>query len=106
VALATSGFGSQEQLVGVGQQATGRPGGAFLSPNGLAGLLAIVIPIALALGLRGPGFLRGPALAGLAVAFLALMLSLSRGGILAVAAALAVMFTAPPFRRAAVVAAV
>jgi O-antigen ligase len=105
VAIVQSG-GHPQELVGFGDVATGRAEGPFGHPNSLASFEALALPAALALALTGRAVQR-PLGAGAFVAiFVAIVLSLSRGGFLAVAGALAIMLIWQPFRRAALVAAV
>ena len=96
--------GQQPELRGLGETATGRATGSFGHPNTLATFEALALPAALALGLHGRGLIRPIALASFALIFGGLMLSLSRGGLLAVAGALGMMLLWPPFRRTVAVA--
>jgi O-antigen ligase len=106
-AIAIGGAGSGPQLIGAGDTASGRATGSFTHPNTLATFLALAMPGALALGLYGRRAVWRPvALVAFVAMLVALSLSLSRGGLLAVAGALAVMLIWAPFRRATVVAAV
>ena len=93
--------GQQQQLVGFGDIATGRATGSFEHPNTLASFEALALPAALALGLGGSPRVRPIALVAFAVTLTGLALSLSRGGLLAVAGALLVMLLWRPFRWAA-----
>jgi len=98
IALVGSASGEQLKLVGSGSTATGRAVGSFSSPNTLATFLALSLPGALALGLRGPVAARPVAFGSFALAFGALALSLSRGGILAALGALGAMLAWRPVR--------
>lgn len=104
IAIVTTGFGTKEQLIGVGGNATGRAAGEFLSPNTLGVLLAMALPVALALALRGPRPLRPLLLAASALCGVGLVLTLSRGAFLAGAGALGLMLFWAPFRRFALMA--
>jgi len=95
--------GAAPDLQGVGDTATGRAEGSFGHPNTLATFEALALPGALALGLAGPALLRPAALVSFALIFAGLVLSLSRGGLLAVAGALLVMLAWSPFRRTVLV---
>lgn len=77
-----------------------RAAGSFTQPNYLGGFLAVVLPLALVLTLRGSPAQR--ALAGAAAAAIAagLVLSQSRGALIGAAAALVVLLALPSFRRA------
>lgn len=103
IAVIGSG-GATPQLQGAGDTATGRASGSFGHPNTLATFEALALPGALALGLKGAAAARPLALASFAMIFAGLALSLSRGGLLAVAGALLVMASWAPFRRIVLVA--
>jgi O-antigen ligase len=103
IAIVKSG-GTAPQLRGLGETASGRASGSFGHPNTLATFEALALPAALALGIAGPKALRPFALTAFAVIFAGLALSLSRGGLLAVAGALGVMLAWAPFRRTVIVA--
>jgi len=103
IAVIKSG-GTAPELRGSGQTASGRATGSFTHPNTLATFEALALPGALALGLKGAAAVRPFALASFAVIFAGLALSLSRGGLLAVAGALGMMLVWTPFRRTVVVA--
>lgn len=105
IAVVSSG-GSAPSLLGAGDKASGRASGSFGHPNTLATFEALAMPGALALGLKGPAALRPIALASFALIFAGLALSLSRGGLLAVAGALLMMMAWAPFRRVVLVAGV
>jgi O-antigen ligase len=105
IAVIKSG-GSAPQLVGGGEEAIGRASGSFGHPNTLATFEGLALPGALALGLKGPALVRPIALVSFGVIFAGLALSLSRGGLLAVAGALVMMLAWAPFRRTALVAGV
>jgi O-antigen ligase len=96
-----------QELQDLGESATNRGVGSFTQPNQLAGFEAMVFPAAVALLIGGRGArARSVALASAALIVAGLGLSLSRGGLLAVAGALVVMLGWRPFRRAVIVAAV
>jgi O-antigen ligase len=103
IALVQSG-GRPPELSGFGDIATGRATGSFAHPNTLATFEALALPGALALALKGPARMRPVALASVVVIFAGLALSLSRGGLLAVAGALTMMLVWAPFRRTVLVA--
>jgi O-antigen ligase len=103
IALVQSG-GRPPELRGFGDIATGRATGSFAHPNTLATFEALALPGALALALKGPPRMRPFALAAVVVIFAGLALSLSRGGLLAVAGALTMMLVWAPFRRTVLVA--
>jgi O-antigen ligase/capsular polysaccharide biosynthesis protein len=98
--------GQVQQITSLGDQAVGRAVGALGDPNLLGMFLALTLPGALAVGLAGPLSLRPLGLAAVALIVLGLALSLSRGGFLAGAGALAVMLTGKQFRRVALAAVV
>jgi O-antigen ligase len=106
IATVRAGGGETQELIGFGEVVTGRAVGSFGHPNILATFEGLALPAALALGLSGRPSWRVPALAAFGAAFAGLALSLSRGGLLAAAGALAMMLAWPPFRRAAAAAAV
>lgn len=91
--------GALPQLSGGGDTATGRAEGSFGHPNTLATFEALALPGALALGLKGAPLIRPVALGAFGIIFAGLSLSLSRGGLLAVAGALLMMLAWAPFRR-------
>jgi O-antigen ligase len=96
-----------QELQDFGESATNRGVGAFTQPNQLAGFEAMVLPAAVALLIGGRGArARSVALASAALIIAGLALSLSRGGLVAMAGALVVMLAWRPFRRSVVVAAV
>ncbi|CAN5518697.1 hypothetical protein BH20ACT19_BH20ACT19_08400 [soil metagenome] len=103
IAVISSG-GAVPELRGVGEAASGRARGSFGHPNTLATFEALAMPGALALGLKGPALMRPIALAAFGMIFAGLVLSLSRGGLLAVAGALLMMLAWAPFRRTVLVA--
>lgn len=88
---------------GFGTVVVGRPTGPFEHANGAGGFLAMALPAALVLGLKGRVGLRPVAIASAGLMLAGLMLSLSRGGLLGAAAALAFLLLWKPFRRATVV---
>ena len=95
-----------QELQDFGESATNRGVGAFTQPNQLAGFEAMVFPAAVALLVAGRGArARTLALASSALIVAGLALSLSRGGLVAMAGALILMLGWRPFRRAVVVAA-
>lgn len=100
VTIVQSG-GTQQQVVGYGDVVNGRATGTFQQPNTLASFEALALPAALAIGLGASRpWLRPVGLAAFGAILAAIVLSLSRGGFLAVAGALAVMLVWRPFRRA------
>ena len=99
IATIKSGAGAEQSLIGVGEEARNRAEGSFGHPNTLATFQALALPAALALGLEGSRRLRPAAFAAFALISVGLALSLSRGGLLAVAGALLVMALWRPFRR-------
>jgi O-antigen ligase len=98
IAIVTSG-GVAPELRGLGETASGRARGSFSHPNTLATFEALALPGALALAIAGPLALRPLAIGAFAVIFAGLALSLSRGGLLAVAGGLGTMLLWAPFRR-------
>ena len=98
--------GEEQQVVGLGTEATGRAAGSFGHPNMLAVFLAIALAAAVAVAVGGRARFRPLAAAAFLAALAGLALTLSRGGLLAAAAAVAVMLVWRPFRRGAAVAAV
>jgi O-antigen ligase len=103
VAVVKTG-GRPQELLDTGTRATGRAVGTFTQPNLLATFLALGLPAALALGLRGRPSLRPACLVALVVIFAALALSLSRGGAFAAIGALALFTAWSAARRLALVA--
>ena len=99
----TSG-GQEQQLVGMGAEATGRAAGSFGHPNLLAVFLATALAAAGAVMVGGRPQFRPVAAAAFVAALAGLALTLSRGGLLAAGAAVAVMLIYRPFRRMALVA--
>lgn len=91
--------GGTQELVAGGSQATGRAQAGFSQPNLLAFFLVLCVPLALVMGMAGPSRLRVPMLASAGLAFAALLLSLSRGGIIGTAIALLVLLLWTSFRR-------
>ncbi len=97
--------GAQEQeIVGAGAEATGRAAGSFSNPNLLAVFLASALAAAGAVMVGGRPQFRPIAAAAFIAALVGLALTLSRGGLLAAGAAVAVMLLWRPFRRMALVA--
>jgi putative inorganic carbon (HCO3(-)) transporter len=101
IAIVKSG-GVAPELSELGETATGRARSSFGHPNTLATFEALALPGALALAITGPLALRPLAIVAFAVIFAGLALSLSRGGLLAVAGGLAMMLVWAPFRRTVV----
>lgn len=104
IATIRTGGGSEISLLGQGQTAEGRAEGSFGHPNTLATFEALALPGALALAVGGRGATRPVAAAAFALSFAGVALSLSRGGLLAIAGALAMMAFWRPFRRVVLVA--
>ncbi len=104
IATIRTGGGSEISLLGQGQTAEGRAEGSFGHPNTLATFEALALPGALALALGSRGVVRLVAGAAFVLSFAGVALSLSRGGLLAIAGALAMMALWRPFRRVALVA--
>jgi len=103
IAVISAG-GALPELRGGGEAASGRASGSFGHPNTLATFEALALPGALAIGLKGPALMRPIALASFGMIFAGLLLSLSRGGLLAVAGALLTMLAWAPVRRIVLVA--
>jgi len=103
IAAATSG-GQEQQLVGMGTEATGRAAASFSNPNLLASFLATALAAAGAVMVGGRPQFRPFAAVAFVAALVGLALTLSRGGLLAAAAAVAVMLLWRPFRRMALIA--
>ena len=104
IATIRTGGGADISLLGQGQTAEGRAEGSFGHPNTLATFEALALPGALALALGSRGAVRVIAAAAFVLSFAGVALSLSRGGLLAIAGALAMMALWRPFRRVALVA--
>lgn len=101
--LAVAGAGDQ-QLVAGGEIATNRAQGSFAHPNVLAFALILAIPPAFVLALTArQSSYRALSLAAGTAAVAGLALSLSRGGLVGGAVALAVLLAWPRFRRYAFV---
>jgi putative inorganic carbon (hco3(-)) transporter len=101
IALVNSG-GVEQQLSNAGETARGRAIGSFTQPNILAAFLALSLPGTIVLAIYGRGWIQ-PAMAAALVPICAGMaLSLSRGGLLAAAGAVAVLVSWRPFRRLAI----
>ncbi len=96
--------GQEQQLVALGTQATGRAAGSFGHPNLLAVFLAITMAASIAIATGGAKVLRPLGFASFGATVAGLTLSLSRGGLLAAGAAIAIMLVWRPFRRATAVA--
>jgi O-antigen ligase len=92
------GTDQPQQLLGIGEVAEGRPGGSFQDPNILATFEALGLPAAVALALGRNLLLRVVGAGAFALILAGLALSLSRGGFLAAAGALAIMLAWRPFR--------
>jgi putative inorganic carbon (HCO3(-)) transporter len=103
IAAVQSGGGTLVELQGVGQSATGRAQGSFGHPNTLATFEGLAVPGALVLTFIGPRSWRPFALAAALLAVGGVALSLSRGGLLAIAGALGVLLLWAPIRRTALV---
>jgi putative inorganic carbon (HCO3(-)) transporter len=103
IAAIQSGGGSAIQLQGVGDTAAGRAEGSFGHPNTLATFEGLALPGALVLGLAGPRAWRPFAFAAALLAAVGAAASLSRGGLLAMVGALAVLVVWRPVRRMALV---
>ncbi len=99
----TSG-GQEQELVGMGAEATGRAAGSFGHPNLLAVFLATALAASGAVMVGGRPQFRAVAAASFLAALAGLALTLSRGGLLAAGAAVAVMLMYRPFRRMALIA--
>lgn len=99
----TSG-GQEQELVGMGTEATGRAAGTFGHPNLLAVFLATALAASGAVMVGGRPQFRPVAAVAFIAALTGLALTLSRGGLLAAGAAVAVMLMWRPFRRMALVA--
>jgi O-antigen ligase len=93
----------EQQLVNEGTEATGRAVGTFEHPNILATFLGIGLVASLAMALRGPAVMRPAMLGGFVLTTFGLVLTLSRGGFLAVAGALMVLLAWRSFRRLALI---
>jgi O-antigen ligase len=105
IAVVNAGSHPQE-LLAQGALATNRSVGAFSHPNQLAGFAVMVFPAAVALAAHERPWVRAFASVAAVPILAGAVLSLSRGGLLALAGALIVMLGWRPFRRFAVVAAV
>ncbi len=106
IATIRTGGGSELSLLYGGATAEGRAEGSFGHPNTLATFEGLTLPGALALALMGSGRTRTIAGAAFLLCLAGLTLSLSRGGLLAVAGALGVMALWQPFRRVVLVIAI
>jgi O-antigen ligase len=98
--------GDRPELVGFGGLAKDRATGSFEEPNLLASFLGFALPAALALAFATRVIFRPALLAAFGLILIGIVLSLSRGGLLAAAAGTLVMLGWRPVRRAALVAAV
>jgi putative inorganic carbon (HCO3(-)) transporter len=98
--------GGRPELVGFGGVARNRATGSFEEPNLLASFLGFALPAALALAFATRVILRPVLLGAFGVILMGIVLSLSRGGLLAAAGGILVLLGWRPVRRAALVAAV
>jgi putative inorganic carbon (hco3(-)) transporter len=103
IAAIQSGSGTLIELQGVGQSATGRAQGSFGHPNTLATFEGLAIPGAIVLTFMGPKSWRPFAFAAALLAIAGVALSLSRGGLLAIAGSLGLLLFWRPIRYTAVV---
>ena len=103
ITAVTSG-GQEQELVGLGTEATGRAAGSFGHPNLLAVFLATSLAASGAVMVGGRPQFRPVAATAFIAALTGLALTLSRGGLLAAGAAVVVMLMWRPFRRMALVA--
>lgn len=100
--IALSGAG-KVQLLESGAIAENRAQASFAHPAVLAFFLVMAFPCALCLGLAARGFLRWLLVAGAAVVLGALLLTLTRGAILAAGVVLGLLLVWAPFRKVIVV---
>lgn len=98
--------GGRPELVGFGGVAKNRATGSFDEPNLLASFLGFALPAALALAFATWAIVRPALLAAFGLILMGVVLSLSRGGLLAAAGGTLVMLGWRPVRRAALVVAV
>jgi O-antigen ligase len=98
--------GGHPELVGFGGVAKNRATGSFEEPNLLASFLAFALPAALALAFATWAVLRPALAAAFGLILIGIVLSLSRGGLLAATAGTLVMLGWRPVRRTALVVAV
>ena len=105
VAVAGAASG-QPELVGFGGLAKNRATGSFEEPNLLASYLGFALPAALALAFAAWRPVRPALMAAFGLILVGIVLSLSRGGLLAAAAGTLAMLGWRPVRRAALLAAV
>jgi O-antigen ligase len=98
--------GGRPELVGFGGLAKNRATGSFDEPNLLASYLGFALPAALALAFATRVIYRPALLGAFGVILMGIVLSLSRGGLLAAAGGALVMLGWRPVRRAALVVAV
>lgn len=96
IALLTT---KEQELQAGGTLATNRAEATFAHPNVLSFALILAIPLALTLGVQRRGVVRGLMLGSAATATAGLMLSLSRGGIVAGLVSFLVLLAWPRFRR-------
>lgn len=103
VSLLTAFGPGQAAMNYVGSESFQRESGVFAHSNTLATFVIMALPASIALALAGPRHIRVPSAAASAAILIALGLTLSRGGVLAAAAALGAMMLWAPFRRVALV---
>jgi O-antigen ligase len=103
IAAIQSGFGSHVVLEDVGENAMNRAQGSFSHPNTLATFEGLAIPGAIVLSFVAKRSWRPFALVAALLAIGGVALSLSRGGLLALAGALGVLLLWRPVRYAALV---
>jgi putative inorganic carbon (hco3(-)) transporter len=93
---------AQPQTVSAGgQAATGRAEGSFQHPAILAFFLVMALPAAIALAFRWKAWARPLMIAAAALCLAGIVLSLTRGAILAAAVSMLILLFWPPFRRLA-----
>jgi O-antigen ligase len=98
--------GGRPELVGFGGLAKNRATGSFDEPNLLASFLGFALPAALALAFATWAVVRPALLGAFGLILAGIVLSLSRGGLLAAAGGTLVMLAWRPVRRAALLVAV
>jgi O-antigen ligase len=97
------GGGTAQTLSAGGNLATNRAQGGFSQPNVLGFFLVMAVPAALVRSARGRPLVRIAFLVVAAVAFWALLLTLSRTSLVGAAIGMLVLLSWPPFRRVATV---